>query len=322
MNLRRYIGKRLLQAVPVIAVIMVLNFFIVRLAPGDPAWALAGDNAPQSYVEELRKTHGLNEPLFTQFTIYLGQLVHGDLGFSFAHRKPVLDVLSSRIYPTLLLVVSSQLLAILGGILLGTVAARYNGKPVEIVLSTFTLILYSVPVFWSGLVLIRFFSVDLGWLPSSGMNSFFIQRGTWGHFLDTLEHMALPTVALFLYTMPIYYRLTRSAVLESITEHYITTAKAIGYSRDVVFFRHALRNALLPTITVAGLSLGFILSGSLLTETVFAWPGMGRLMYDSVSRRDYPVLMGVFLFSAVCVVIASIVTDIAYAYVDPRVRYS
>lgn len=320
MQFHRYVARRIPQMLLVIAVVTIFNFVLIQAAPGDPATALAGDYAPLEYIEELREAYGLNEPVLTQLGLYLSKLIQGDLGFSFAYNRPVLDIVLERTGPTLLLVVSSQVLAIVFGTILGTVAARYSQSLFDHVVSTLSLVLYSIPVFWTGLMLILIFAVRLGWLPTSGMSSF-MASDTPG-WLDLLRHMILPVTALSLYTLPTYLRLTRSSIEEVVQEDFISTARAVGYPERVVYVRHALRNALLPTVTVAGLSLSSVFAGALLTETVFAWPGLGRLMYEAVIQRDFPVLMGGFLFTSILVVIGTLITDVLYVYLDPWVTYA
>lgn len=315
----RYLFRRIAQIAPVILALLVFNFVLIHIAPGDPASVLAGDNAPAAYIEQLRETYGLNQPLSTQLYIYLGKLLQGDLGYSYSYRKPVFDVILSRINPTLLLVGVSQLVAIPIGILLGAIAARYHNRLPDTLISSVMLGLYSIPVFWLGLVFILLFAVTLGWLPSSGMMTFTFGRAP--DPFDVMRHMMLPLSVLVLHTVPIYARITRESAVEAAKEDYITTARAIGYSESEVFRRFALRNALLPTVTIAGLSLSSLFAGALLVETVFAWPGMGRLMYDAVAQRDFPVLMAGFLVTSVMVVIGSLITDIIYTYLDPRVVY-
>jgi len=315
----RYLVRRIAQIAPVILALVIFNFVLVHIAPGDPATALAGDSAPLEYVEKLLASYGLDQPLYTQLFIYLQKLAQGDLGYSFAYRKPVLEVLVSRINPTLLLVGVSQLLAIPLGIALGAVAARRRNGWFDNILSASMLALYSVPVFWLGLVFILFFAVHAQWLPSSGMMSFTYGRppDPW----DIARHLILPLSVLVLHSLPIYARITRESVIEAAQDDSVTTARAIGYPEGAVFRRFALRNALLPVTTVAGLSLSSLFAGALLVETVFAWPGMGRLMYDAVAQRDFPVLMGGFLFTSLMVVVGSLATDIIYVYLDPRVVY-
>lgn len=319
--MRRYALRRVVQIVPVMLFIAVVNFLLIHLAPGDPAAALAGEGAPQEFIEALRVDYGLDKPLLQQLGTYLSTLLQGDLGYSFAYRRPVVEVIVERLPATALLVFASQIPAIVIGTLLGAYSARHYPSKIDNAVTAVSLSLYAVPIFWSGLLLILVFAVWLRWLPASGMFSLTAPSEGLGRFLDIARHMALPTTALFLYSLPTYVRLTRASVIEIMREDFITTARAIGYSENVVFFRHALRNALLPAVTVAGLSLSFVFAGALLTETVFGWPGMGRLMYEGVLKRDYPVLMGVFLVTSALVLIVGIVTDMIYAALDPRVSY-
>jgi peptide/nickel transport system permease protein len=318
---RRYALRRVVQILPVMFFIAVINFLLIHLAPGDPAAALAGEGAPQEFIEALRVDYGLDKPLLEQLATYLATLVTGDLGYSFAYRRPVVEVIVERLPATALLVFASQIPAIVLGTLLGAYSARHYPSKIDNAVTAVSLSLYAVPIFWSGLLLILVFAVWLRWLPASGMVSLTAPSEGFGRVVDIARHMALPTTALFLYSLPTYVRLTRASVIEIMREDFVTTARAIGYSENVVFFRHALRNALLPAVTVAGLSLSFVFAGALLTETVFGWPGMGRLMYEGVLKRDYPVLMGVFLVTSALVLIVGIITDMIYAALDPRVSY-
>lgn len=315
----RYLGSRLLQVIPMVLMVAIMNFVLVHIAPGDPASALAGQDAPQSYIDELNRKYGLDEPIIVQLGRYLGRMVVGDFGTSFSHHASVMSVILGRLPATLLLVSIAQVLSIVLGTLLGAVAARYQGRWIDRVVSFITLGLYSIPVFWTGLLLIMVFALKLGWLPSSGMTSLGVDGA--GGLGDVLSHLVLPVTALTAATMPVYARLTRAAAMEVMREDFVTTSRAIGYPARRTFYNHVLRNALLPTVTQAGLSMGFVFAGALLTETVFAWPGMGQLMYQSVFARDYPLLMGIFVLTALCVGISMIVTDFAYALLDPRVRY-
>lgn len=320
MNVQRYVFRRILQILPVVLFVVVINFLLIHLAPGDPASALAGDYAPLEYIAELRISYGLDKPILTQLGIYLGKLVRGDLGYSYAYRRPVIDVVTERVGPTLLLVLTSQLLAISIGTFVGAVSARHSGSIFDSGITALTLLLYCMPVFWTGLILILVFAVKLRFLPSSGMFSF--AAGNMPRWLDVARHMVLPVTALTAYSLPTYARLTRSSMAEVDQEDYVTTARAIGYPEGEVYVKHVLRNALLPTVTVAGLSLSTLLAGALLTETVFAWPGLGRLMYEAVKQRDFPVLMGGFFFSSILVILGGLITDLLYTSLDPRVSYS
>ena len=311
----------MVQIFPVMLFIAVINFVLIHSAPGDPAAALAGEGASQEFIEALRIDYGLDQPLINQLGTYLATLLRGDLGYSFGYRRPVLEIIVERLPATMLLVLASQIPAIVVGTLLGAYSARHYPSRIDSALTGVSLSLYAVPIFWSGLLLILVFAVWLRWLPASGMFSLQAPTEGLGRWLDIARHMALPSTALFLYTLPQYVRLTRASVIEIMREDFITTARAIGYSENVVFFRHALRNALLPAVTVAGLSLSFVFAGALLTETVFGWPGMGRLMYEGVLKRDYPLLMGVFFVTSALVLVVGILTDLLYAKLDPRVSY-
>lgn len=301
--------------------IAVINFLLIHSAPGDPASALAGEGASQEFIDALRVEYGLDQPLINQLWTYLTTVATGDFGYSFGYRQKVVDIILEKMPATLLLVLASQIPAIVLGTLLGAYSARHYPSRIDSVITGVSLSLYAVPIFWSGLLLILVFAVWLRWLPASGMFSLLTPTEGLARWLDIARHMALPATALFLYSLPQYVRLTRASVIEIMREDFITTARAIGYDENVVFFRHALRNALLPAVTVAGLSLSFVFAGALLTETVFGWPGMGRLMYEGVLKRDYPLLMGVFLVTSGLVLIVSIITDLVYAKLDPRVSY-
>lgn len=311
----------MVQIVPVMVFIAVINFLLIHSAPGDPASALAGEGASQEFIEALRVDYGLDQPLISQLWTYLTTVATGDLGYSFGYRQKVVDIILEKLPATLLLVFASQIPAIVLGTLLGAYSARHYPSKIDSAITGVSLSLYAVPIFWSGLLLILVFAVWLRWLPASGMFSLLAPSEGIGRWLDIARHMALPSLALFLYSLPQYVRLTRASVIEIMREDFITTARAIGYDENVVFFRHALRNALLPAVTVAGLSLSFVFAGALLTETVFGWPGMGRLMYEGVLKRDYPLLMGVFMVTSFIVLIVGIITDLLYAKLDPRVSY-
>ncbi|BDF72218.1 ABC transporter permease [Oscillospiraceae bacterium] len=320
MKFAKYVVRRLLQMIPVILAVTILNFLIINCAPGDPVTVLAGENASQAYMDELREAYGLNESMPKRLVIYLGKLVQGDLGESYTYKKPVSEIIGEKMKVTLLLVLLSEVATIVVGTLLGAFAARREGKWQDTLISNGSMMLYCMPVYWLGMLLILLFAVKLRWLPSSGMYSFGVQQ--FSKTVDLIRHLILPATALFLVHLPTYIKLTRSSVVEVAQEDYINTARAIGYSEKVVYRKHALRNALLPTVTMAGMSLSTVFSGALLTETVFSWPGMGRMIYDGVAARDYPIIMGGFLVTAILVVVGSFITDLVYMYLDPRVVHS
>ncbi|MDA0661132.1 MAG: ABC transporter permease [Planctomycetota bacterium] len=316
----RFVGRRIAQMPATIAVIITLSFFLVRLAPGDPARAMAGEMADPDNIEAIREAFGLNLPLWQQFLIYLRRLASLDFGYSFGYRMPVSDIILERMPRTLLLMLVAIVASYFVGVLLGTLSASKYPSAFDTGVSTVAVTLYSLPVFWLGMILIRTFSTTLGWFPSGGMHDVISPQTGFGHVREVAWHMVLPVTALSAYNLPLVLRITRASVIETLGEEYVLTARATGLSHSVVFYKHALRNALLPSITTLGLLLGWVLTGAILTETVFSWPGLGLLLKEAIAGRDYPVLMGIFTFSSVLVVVVSFLTDIAYAALDPRVR--
>lgn len=312
----KYVARRILQMIPVVLAIICICFLVIHLAPGDPATIMAGENATDEYIEQLKIQFGLDLPLWKQLLIYIKNTITGDLGNSLSTKLPVSTILAEKMKVTLVLVLFSELMAIFLGTLLGLSAARHEGKLGDNLISNFAMLLYCLPTFWLGMMLMLFFAIRLKWLPTSGMQSF---RTTLSPLQDRLRHMVLPSLTLILIRIPGYVKLSRSSIVEVAQEDFINTARAIGYSEGIVYRKFALRNALLPTVTQAGMSLSTLFSGALLTETVFSWPGMGRMVYDAIAGRDYPVIMGGFLVSAIMVVIGSFITDIIYMYLDPRV---
>lgn len=317
MGFAKYFTRRIFQMIPVILAVTILNFIIINFAPGDPVTVLAGENATQEYIDELRVAYGLDEPIHTRLKLYIQNLLHGDLGNSYKYQQPVLDIITEKMKVTLMLILLAEIVTIIVGTILGALAARHEGKFLDNTISNVSMMLYCMPVYWLGMLLILFFAVKLQWLPSSGMYSFGGQE--YSKSVDLIRHLILPSTALFLVQLPIYIKLTRSSVVEVAQEDYIKTARAIGYSEKDIYKKHALRNALLPTVTVAGMSLSTLFTGALLTETVFSWPGMGRMIFDAVAARDYPLIMGGFLVTTILVIIGSLITDLIYSYLDPRV---
>ena len=320
MRLRRYILFRALQLIPVTLVVIVLNFLLIHLAPGDIAIILAGDSADPAYLAVIRARYGLDLPFHDQLWRYLVQVASGDLGISFRSREPVFSEIMSRVPATLLLVGTSLLLSVVLGTWIGTWIARRPGSALDSWVSAGAVALFSVPVFWLGLMLVLLFSVRIPLLPGMGMASVDGPREGIGRVLDVAQHLVLPVLALMTVSVGQYVRLARSAVAEVMGESYITTARAIGYPERTILMRHALRNALLPVVTVLGLQLGLMLTGAVLTETVFSWPGLGRLIYDAILARDTPVIMGAFIAMSITVALAALVTDLVYAALDPRVK--
>ncbi len=314
--------ERLAYALVLLACVVILNFVLIRLAPGDPALVIAGEmgGASEEVVRAIRASYGLDAPAHEQLAIYLGKIVRGDLGHSFFFDRPVIDLITPRLGPTLLLVVTALFLSLGLGAVLGTLAAyRPSGRLSQLV-SMLAVAGFSLPVFWSGIILILTFSLALGLFPVEGFSSVRLYDAPLlPAFLDRLHHLILPSVTLASVYVAFYARLARSSMREVLATDYIRMARAKGASETSVLFVHALRNASFPILTLAGLQFGNLLSGALLVETVFNWPGLGRLAFDSIVRRDHPTLLGLLLFSAALVILANLLTDLCYRLLDPRV---
>jgi len=317
-----YIIKRVLQLVPVIFVIICVNFVLVRLAPGDPITYLVGD-APVSreFIDELRAQYGLDQPLYWQLLVYLGRVLRGDLGYSFVSRDAVSSIILSRLPATLLLLGAQFVLSIIIGIALGVISAYRRGSLTDHAVSLISLVGFAVPAFWLGQMLMLVFALWLNLLPAQGMRSLRFDLTGLDAVLDVSQHLVLPTVTLTIFNLSLIARVTRANMIEVLRMEYITYARSKGVLERNVVLVHALKNAILPVITVIGLNLRTLIAGAVLTETVFAWPGIGRLTYEAIFARDYPVLMGILIVIGITVVVANILTDIAYSWLDPRVRY-
>jgi len=321
MALRDYIFSRMIQAIPVLLSVIIINFLLVHAAPGDIATYFVGLHSPTpDQIAAVRAKYGLDKPLWIQFFTYMESIVRLDLGYSWSYGAPVINVISERIPATLLLTSTSLALSLVFGILGGALTARKPGKSIDVTASLLLLALYSTPVFWGGLILMLFFAVDLKLLPTSGVLGTESLVG-FPYVVDLLRHLILPAATLCLfYLLGLYFRVTRSSVVEVSREDFVTTARAVGYDENTIFNKYVLRNALLPVVTLAGYEMGFLFSGALITETVFAWPGIGRLTYEAVLSRDFPLLMGSYLITSLCVIIASLATDVLYTLLDPRVK--
>jgi peptide/nickel transport system permease protein len=322
-SLGTYVGRRLLQAIPLVAAAIVLNFVLIHLAPGDPARTLAGESgaATPEYVEQLRREFGLDRPLWEQLAVYVGKVARADLGYSYRHRQSVAGLIAERLPATLLLMGASLVLAVVGGVFLGVIAARRRGTWLGTAISVGSLVAYATPMFWFGLMLIVVLSVKLRWLPTYGMAT--IGSGATGlaYALDVAWHSVLPVTTLGLFYLALYTRLARVSMLEILTQEFITVARAKGLAEWRVVGYHGLRNALLGVVTMVGMQMAQLVGGSVVVETIFAWPGMGRLVFEAVAQRDYPMLLGVLLVSSLTVVVMNLVTDVAYGLLDPRVRH-
>jgi peptide/nickel transport system permease protein len=317
-----FLGRRLIKSVFILFAIVVINFLLVRAAPGDPAMVMAGEAgaADQQYVEQLREQFGLDRPLYEQLGIYLADVATGDLGYSYRQQRPVWDLIGERLPPTLVLTGFAFILALVAGVLLGTLAAMNVGKWSDSAITVLALLSYATPIYWVGLMLILLFSVQLGWLPAFGYETVGGGYEGWDRITDIAEHLVLPVVTLGLFYMAVYARLTRASILEVRDMDFVKTARAKGLTETRIVFRHVLRNAILPVITFAGIQAGHLIGGSILIETVFAWPGIGRLAFDAVLQRDYQVLLGIFFVTSVMVIVFNIITDLVYSLVDPRIE--
>ncbi|MBI4539798.1 MAG: ABC transporter permease [Gemmatimonadetes bacterium] len=324
-----YIARRLVGAVPLVIGIATIIFFILSLAPGDPTSLYFGPNVSPEAIAQMRRNLGLDQPVHVRYVRWLAAFLTGDFGFSIARSRPVAELILEILPNTLLLSACALALAFLVGVVLGVIQAVRQYSPADAALSVGALFFYSMPSFWLALMLILVFSLNAKtrwdwpiWFPASGMTSVDYEfLSPLERLRDRLLHLTLPALSLALVLAAGVARYTRSSMLEVIRQDYIRTARAKGLDEARVIFKHALRNALIPVVTLVGLYLPFLFSGAVFVETVFAWPGMGRLVVEAISQRDYPVVMaGSFLF-AVIVVIGNLIADVLYAVVDPRIRY-
>ncbi len=322
MSASGYILRRLVYGLILLAGVVVLNFLLIHMAPGDPAEVIAGEmgGITEEQMARIRADLGLDQPVLVQLGRYLLSVAQGDLGRSFYFNAPVTELIAQRIWPTIMLVIAAQAIAISVGVGFGVLAARKPQGPLSAFVAVFSTVGYAAPVFWTGLMLIILFSATLPIFPVEGFSSARFDGGPLAYAVDVLHHLALPAITLAIIFLAQYARLSRAAMIDVLGADYVRTARAKGLGESSVTFRHALRNAVLPILTVAGIQFGNLISGALLVETVFNWPGMGRLAFDSVLRRDYPTLLGVLFFAALMVVVANLVTDLSYRLADPRIR--
>ncbi len=314
--------RALARALPTVAGVVLLSFFLMQAVPGDAADVIAAESgsATAESMAELRGHFGLDQPVLRQLGAYVSRLARLDLGTSPRYNAPVADLIASRLGNTALLMLTSLGAALAAGIALGALMAAFAGRWPDRLLSLASLLLYSTPGFWLGLMAIILFSVKLGWLPPGGVATLGSSAQGWRHALDAARHLALPALALSGFHVAIFSRLTRAAMLQAARQDYVRTAHAKGVKPLAVTLRHVLRNALMPVLTVAGLNFGAVLGGAVVVETVFSWPGLGRLAYESVIARDYAVLMGVLVLSSLMVIAANILVDALQAALDPRLR--
>lgn len=327
MKLLGFFGSRLLKALAVMLGVVVVNFFLIRLAPGDPAEILAGEAGAGDavFVQEMRQRFGLDEPVLQQLWVYVKGVAHLDLGYSYRNHVAVLDLIVDRLPATLLLMCAAFTVSIVVGVALGAVAARtkYVGRRawLDSVIMVCALVLYATPLFWLSLLSIVVFSVHLDWLPAFGMEDIAAGYGGVARALDVARHLTLPALSLAAFFVAVYARLTRASMLEVMGMDFIRTARAKGVGAERVLRVHVLRNAVIPVVTFAGIQLGQLAGGAILTETVFSWPGIGRLLFDALLQRDYQLLLGIFLVTSCMVVAFNLLADIARAMLDPRVGF-
>lgn len=322
MNLLQFLSSRLAKGAVTLLAIAVLNFFLIRAAPGDPAQVLAGEAGAADAVllQQLRERFGLDQPLLTQLWIYLKGYMTLDLGFSYRQQQPVLDLVLDRLPATLLLTGAAFIVSLALGVAMGALAARRAGSWSDSLITTLALIFYATPLFWIALMSQIVFALKLGIVPNVGYETIGANHTGLARALDIGRHLILPALTLGLFFTALYARMMRASMLEVAGADFVKTARAKGLKPGIVSRRHVARNAILPVVTLAGLQAGQLVGGAVLTETVFAWPGIGRLMFDALVQRDYSVLLGVFFISSAMVVCFNIVTDLVYRLADPRIE--
>ena len=317
----RYVLRRLLQVVPAVAAILVITFGVIHLAPGNPVDAVASGNGDQEYYEFMRRKFGLDKSVVEQFRTYAGNVLRGDLGTSFSQGDRVGSLIYRRFWPTLLLMGTALVASSVGGVLFGLVAARRPFGLMDMGVSSAALVAYALPVFWLAQLGLLSLAFEAGWFPIQGMTDARADLSGLAHVLDVAHHLALPALVLAVSEVALVARVARTGLIQQQSADYVRTARAKGMSATGSLFRHALPNAMLPVVTVIGTRVGTLFSGAVLVETVFAWPGLGTLLLSAAQNRDHPVILGLVLLVAFSVVLANLLTDLAYAWIDPRIRY-
>lgn len=321
-----YLVRRFVAMLPLMLGISLVVFGLLELVPGDPAVVLLGDDATPESISQMRELLGLDKPALVRLGLYLGRLIRGDMGTSIFQRMPVLTLVLERLPATAELAIASVLLALLVGVPLGVVAALKKGSAVDAGSMILAQLGVSMPVFWLAILVMYVFAVELNWLPSIGrgeplsLSLAALFRGSGREILSSLRHLALPAVTLGLTSAAVFSRMTRSSMLSVLSEDYIRTARSKGLGTSRVAYSHALRNALLPLVSVLGIRFGTLLGGAIITESVFGWPGLGRLAVSAISQRDYPLIQGVVLTIAVLFSLVNLLIDMLYAFIDPRIR--
>ena len=315
------ITQRVANAALLLAAVLVLNFTMMHLAPGDVADTIAQSmgGADAEVLEKIRQDYGLDQPFLLQLKQYIVKVLHFDLGYSYFYQQPVTQLILDKLPATLLLVISAQLLALVSGVLMGVYAARHRNGFLSFFVTLFALFGYSAPVFWTGILLLIAFSLKIQWFPVAGMVDVTLSGGWFTRLVDIAHHLFLPMITLASVFIALYSRLCRASVMEVLGTDYVRTAKAKGLPERTVIYKHALRNALSPVITLAGLQFSAVISGAVLVEAVFSWPGLGSLALQSIVARDTPTILGILFFSALVVIIGNLLTDLALRSLDPRI---
>ena len=318
------IVNRLVYAFLLLLAVLVLNFTLMHLAPGDVADTISQSmgGADEELLIEIREDYGLDQPYFKQLATYIGKVLRFDLGHSFFFNEPVSKLVLERVPATLLLVITAQILALLLGVVLGVYSARKPNGMMSHFVTFFALFGYSAPVFWTGILLLIAFSLQIPLFPVAGMRDITIEGNFWIHTIDVMKHMVLPVVTLASIFLALYSRLARATMIETLGTDFVRTARAKGLPERQVVYKHALRNSLSPVVTLAGLQFSAVVSGAVLVEAVFSWPGLGTLAFQSIIARDTPTILGILFFSAMVVIIGNLLTDLALRFVDPRVGAS
>lgn len=311
----KYILKRIVQTIPMLIIISMISFAMIKMAPGDPVRSYVTPDMKAEDIERVRENLGLNKPVHIQYLSWLKQTLKGDLGYSLINYRPVAKEIKERIPATLILMGSSLILALILGITFGLLGAFYHNKIIDKIISIITYVGISIPSFWFAMVLILIFSVKLNLLPSVGMHS--VGEDS---FIDVLKHTIMPTLVLSFYNTSVISRYLRSSTIKEMKEDYVRTAKGKGLSSRVIFLKHILRNSMLPIITILGMSLPELVTGAFITETIFGWPGMGRLGIQAIFSFDYPIIMAITMFSSLLLIIGNLISDILYGIVDPRIK--
>ncbi|QQE78237.1 ABC transporter permease [Alicyclobacillus sp. SO9] len=314
----RFIVYRVLQAVPTILGITVLSFLLLHIVPGGPAAVMLGDRATPQLIAQINQSLGLNKPLYVQYWLWFVKLLHGNLGYAYSYHETVSSLIALNLPRTLVLVLTAIILSHILAILIGVFQAVRRDSPTDHALTVVTYLLYSMPTFWLGMIVISVFAIGLHLLPAGGLSDPFAIHPTFG---DYLRHMILPAVVLIVATIPNWSRYVRSRMMETLVQDYIRTAHAKGLRKRTILMRHALKNSLLPLITLAGMSLPALFGGALIIEMIFNYPGMGLLFWNAAQARDYPVLLGIVIMVGFLTILGNLLADIVYGVVDPRVKY-